>query len=162
VLDAASLKIDGRQVRADGTWPGFAPTTESPVGGVMNVTLGPGEAVVIRSGLPTDVSSRIRIKAGPLGGGDPHTQSVAISNVSGATIDGPLYLVADGLAPGVTLANASGIVGNVPPAGVPYATVLGTGQSLGAGVAILAQLRWSTSGATVSYSPRVLAGPGTP
>ena len=63
VLDAASLKIDGRQVRADGTWPGFAPTTESPAGGVMNVTLGPGEAVVIRSGVPTDVSSRIRIKA---------------------------------------------------------------------------------------------------
>src|SRR6185436_10900249 len=93
VLDAASLKIDGRQVRADGTWPGFAPTTESPAGGVMNVTLGPGEAVVIRSGIPTDVSSRIRIKPAMLGAGDPRPQYVAISNVSGTAIDGPLYLV---------------------------------------------------------------------
>jgi len=162
VLDAASLKIDGRQVQADGAWPGFAPTTESPAGGVMNVTLGPGEAVVLRSGLPTDVSSRIRIKAGLLSGGDPRSQYVAVANVSGTTIDGPLYLVADGLASGVTLANASGTVANSPPAGVPYVTVLSAGQSLAAGASTLTQLRWSTSSPTISYSARVLAGPGAP
>jgi hypothetical protein len=53
---------------------------------------------------------------------------VAIANVSGTSIDGPLYLVADGLASGVTLANSSGIVANVPPAGVPYVTVLRCGS----------------------------------
>ena len=128
----------------------------------MNVTLGPGEAVVIRSGLPTDVASRVRIKAGPVSAGEPHSQFVAISNVSTSTIDGPLYLVADGLASGATLTNASGVVGNLPPAGVPYIRVLDAGQSLGAGVAMLAHLNWSTNGGTVSYSPRVLAGPGAP
>ena len=162
VLDAASLTIDGRQVRADGTWPGFAPTTVSPAGGVMNVTLGPGEAVVIRSGLPTDVSSRIRVKSGLIGAGDPRSQYVAITNVSSTAIDGPLYLVPEGLASGVTLANASGIVANTPPAGVPYVTVLGANQALGVGVSTLAQLRWSTSNPTISYSPRVLSGPGAP
>ena len=162
VLDAASLKIDGRQVRADGTWPGFAPTTVSPAGGVMNVTLGPGEAVVIRSGIPTDVSSRIRVKIAPLGAGDPRPQYVAISNVSGTAIDGPLYLVADGIASNVTLANASGVVSNVAPAGVPYVTVLGPSQTLGAGMSTLTQLRWSTSDPTIAYSARVLSGPGAP
>jgi len=118
--------------------------------------------VVIRSGLPTDVSSRIRIKAGLLSGGDPRSQYVAVANVSGTTIDGPLYLVADGLASGVTLANASGTVANSPPAGVPYVTVLSAGQSLAAGASTLTQLRWSTSSPTISYSARVLAGPGAP
>ena len=149
-------------MRADGTWPGFAPTTESPVGGLLNVTLAPGEAVVIRSGVPTDVSSRIRIKAGVLGGDDPHSQYVAISNVSSSSIDGPLYLVADGMSFGVTLANANGVVSNVPPAGVPYVTVLAADQSLAAGVSMLTQLRWSTSAPTISYSARLLAGPGAP
>jgi len=161
VLDAASLKIDGRQVQADGTWPGFAPTTESPVGGVLNVTLAPGEAVVVRSGLPTDVSSRIRIKAAALNG-DPRSQFVAISNVSGTAIDGPLYLVVDGLPSGVSLTNASGTVVNAPPAGVPYVTVLGSDQTLGAGTSKSARLSFSTSGATISYSARLLAGPGAP
>ena len=78
---------------ADGSWPGFAPTIQSPVGGVMNITLAPGEAVVVRSGLPTDVSSRIRIKAGPLGGGVSPSQFVAIANMGSTVIDGPLYLV---------------------------------------------------------------------
>ena len=162
VLDAASLKIDGRQVQADGSWPGFAPTTVSPAGGVMNVTLGPGEAVVIRSGIPTDVSLRIRVKSGLLGAGDPRSQYVAITNVSSTVIDGPLYLVPEGLSSGVTLANASGIVANTPPAGVPYITVLGANQSLGVGVSTLVQLRWSTSNPTISYSARVLSGPGAP
>ena len=162
LLDAASLTIDGRQVQPDGSWPGFAPSTVSPAGGVMNVTLGPGEAVVIRSGLPTDVNSRVRIKAGPVSAGDAHSQSVAVSNVSTSTIDGPLYLVADGLASGAILTNASGVVGNVPPAGVPYIKVLDASQSIAAGQAILTHLNWSTNGVAVSYSPRVLAGPGAP
>jgi hypothetical protein len=162
VLDAASLQIDGRQVQADGTWPGFAPTIQSPVGGIINVTLNPGEAVVIRSGVPTDVLSRVRIKTGLLSGGNSPSQFVAIANVSSTTIDGPIYLAVDGLAPGVTLANAIGTVANVPPAGVPYVIVLGAGQSLAPGAAAGTQLRWSTSGAPISYSARVLSGPGAP
>jgi len=45
---------------------------------------------------------------------------------------------------------------------VPYVTVLGANQSLGVGVSTLVQLRWSTSNPTISYSARVLSGPGAP
>ncbi|QNE22584.1 hypothetical protein F1D05_37665 [Kribbella qitaiheensis] len=47
-LDAAQVRIDGRQTRADGTWPGFRPH-------VMHkgrVTLAPGEAAVISKSFP--------------------------------------------------------------------------------------------------------------
>jgi len=121
-----------------------------------------GLSAIFNSGLPTDISSLIRIKAGLLGGGASPSQFVAIANVSPTSIDGPLYLAVDGLAPGVTLANASGIVGNVPPAVVPYIKVLDAGQSLGVNKSTLTQLRWSTSGPAISYSARVLAGPGAP
>ena len=160
-LDAASMQVDGRQVQADGTWPGFAPTVQSPVGGAMELTLAPGEAVVIRSGLPTDVSSRIRVKSAPLKG-DPRSQFIAIYNPTSTTIDGPLYLVLDGLASGVTLTNASGTVGNSPPVGVPYVTMLAANQSIGAGVSIGTQLTFSTAGPAIAYSARLLAGPGAP
>jgi hypothetical protein len=147
VLDAASLKIDGRQVRADGTWPGFAPTTVSPAGGVMNVTLGPGEAVVIRSGIPTDVSSRIRIKPGcsaPAIRGRSTSRS-RMSAAPRSTDRSTSSPTGSRLASRSPIAN--GIVANVPPAGVPYVTVLGANQTLGAGASTLTQLRWSTSGA---------------
>jgi hypothetical protein len=127
----------------------------------MNVTLGPGEAVVVRSGLPTDLSSRMRIKAAAVNG-DPHSQFVAIANRGSAPIDGPHYLVLDGLPSGVTLANASGTIANTPPAGVPYITVLGADQSITPGVAKSTVLHFATSGPAISYTWRLLAGPGAP
>jgi hypothetical protein len=46
-VDAASMQIDGRQVAADGSWPGFAPTSLSLQGGATDLALGPGEAVAL-------------------------------------------------------------------------------------------------------------------
>jgi len=46
-LDAAQVRIDGRQVAADGSWPGFQPTQEQIHGDRMRVTLAPGEASAI-------------------------------------------------------------------------------------------------------------------
>ena len=46
-LDAPQVRIDGRAVAADGSWPGFAPTTGKIVGGRLRVTLVPGEAAVV-------------------------------------------------------------------------------------------------------------------
>jgi Domain of Unknown Function (DUF1080) len=121
-----------------------------------------GLAAIFNSGLPTDISPLISIKSGLLGGGASPLQSMAIMNVSPTSIDGPLYVAIDGLANGVTLANASGIVANVQPAGVPYFKVLDAGQSLAVNQSALAVLHWSTSGPAISYSARVLAGPGAP
>ncbi len=46
-LDAAQVRIDGRQVAADGSWPGFQPTQEHIHGDRMRMTLAAGEASVI-------------------------------------------------------------------------------------------------------------------
>ncbi len=46
-LNAPAMQIDGQQVRADGTWPGFAPTSQAVNGGQTSFTLAPGEAVVV-------------------------------------------------------------------------------------------------------------------
>lgn len=46
-LDAAGVRIDGRQVAADGTWPGFHPEVVSTRGHKLAITLAAGEASVI-------------------------------------------------------------------------------------------------------------------
>ena len=46
-LDAPVRQIDGHQVAADGTWPGFAPTVGKIRNGALQVTLGAGETVAI-------------------------------------------------------------------------------------------------------------------
>jgi hypothetical protein len=47
-LDAPGVRIDGREVRPDGTWPGFAPTRRAVRGEQMDLEMAPGEAVVVR------------------------------------------------------------------------------------------------------------------
>jgi hypothetical protein len=46
-LDAPQVRIDGRAVAADGTWPGFAPQSGRLDDGRLRVTVGGGEAVVV-------------------------------------------------------------------------------------------------------------------
>jgi len=46
-LDAPGMQIDGNEVAADGTWPGFAPTVGKITNGRLQVTLAPGETVAI-------------------------------------------------------------------------------------------------------------------
>jgi hypothetical protein len=47
VLDAPEMRIDGRAVGADGTWPGFAPEAGAIRGGRFAATLAGGEAAVV-------------------------------------------------------------------------------------------------------------------
>ena len=46
-LDAPQVRIDGRSVAADGSWPGFAPTVGNIVRGRLQIALGAGEAAVL-------------------------------------------------------------------------------------------------------------------
>jgi hypothetical protein len=46
-LDAPQVRIDGRAVSADGSWPGFAPTTGRIGRNGLPVALGAGEAAVV-------------------------------------------------------------------------------------------------------------------
>jgi hypothetical protein len=49
-LDAPQVRIDGRAVRPDGSWPGFAPTGGAFAGGRLRLKLGGGEAAVVTVG----------------------------------------------------------------------------------------------------------------
>jgi hypothetical protein len=46
-LDAPQVRIDGRSVQADGSWPGFAPQAGRITGGHLQIDLGPGEGAVV-------------------------------------------------------------------------------------------------------------------
>ena len=46
-LDAPEVRIDGHAIAADGSWPGFAPTTGRIARGRLNVALAPGEVAVL-------------------------------------------------------------------------------------------------------------------
>jgi hypothetical protein len=48
-LDAPHVRIDGRHVAADGTWPGFHPTAVRATGNRTALTLAAGEAAVVTS-----------------------------------------------------------------------------------------------------------------
>ncbi len=47
-LEAPQVRIDGRAVAADGTWPGFDPQALEPQGGRLEVVLGAGESAVLQ------------------------------------------------------------------------------------------------------------------
>jgi hypothetical protein len=46
-LDAPDVRLDGRAVAADGSYPGLAPTVVGTAAGRLTITLGPGEAVAV-------------------------------------------------------------------------------------------------------------------
>jgi hypothetical protein len=46
-LDAPQVRIDGRAVSADGSWPGFAPTAGPIAGASLQLALGVGEVAVV-------------------------------------------------------------------------------------------------------------------
>jgi CSLREA domain-containing protein len=94
---------------------------------------------------------------------DPGTgrfaQTVTVTNISGATITGPISLVLDGLSTNAALFNASGITDSLdPPAGSPY---LNSNASLAPGQSAMFALQFTDpSRAAITYTTRVLAGPG--
>jgi hypothetical protein len=49
-LDAPQVRIDGRAVSPDGSWPGFAPTRGALADGQLRLELGGGEAAVVTLG----------------------------------------------------------------------------------------------------------------
>ena len=87
-----------------------------------------------------------------------YVQTVTLTNLSVATITGPISLVLDKLTANVTLSNGSGSTAQVLPAGSPYRdanTNLAPGQS----VSITLQFT-NPSNVVFTYASRVLAGPG--
>lgn len=112
---------------------------------------------------PVDVTNQVRITRGGFRfdrATSRFVQPVTLTNTGGNAIAGPVSLVLDRLGTGTALTNAIGVTAAVAPLGSPYLNV-GVG-GLGAGQSATLRLQFTNPGnAGISYTTRVLAGPGT-
>ena len=109
----------------------------------------------------TNVTSEVSVVEGAITktGAGSYEQSVTLTNNSKKTISGPLALVLDNLTSRVTLSNATELTQTTRPAGSPY---LDTEQtSLQAGASVTLTLQFSARSSAISYTARVLNGPGS-
>ena len=89
-----------------------------------------------------------------------YAQTVTLTNTSATPISGPISLVLDGLGGDVSLFNAAGSTDALfPPAGDPYVSI-SSGLAPGQSISIALQFTDPTR-ATIGYTTRVLAGPGS-
>jgi Bacterial Ig domain len=93
-------------------------------------------------------------------------QKVTLKNTSSAAIAGPISFVLDSLTSGATLVNAAGVTSCAAPAGSPYVNVnVGSDSILSTRERANASLEFTLEfagpgGASITYTPRVLAGSG--
>lgn len=88
-------------------------------------------------------------------------QTLVLQNDSGAAITGPVYLVLDNLPAGVTAFNPTGTTTNTQPTGSPY-FVINNGADLPTGGTTINVEFVNPNNASISFTERVLKGPGTP
>ncbi|HLX28495.1 MAG TPA: choice-of-anchor Q domain-containing protein [Casimicrobiaceae bacterium] len=90
-----------------------------------------------------------------------YAQTVTLTNNSANTITGPISLVLDNLSSNATLFNLTGATDALePPAGSPYVNVTGGNLAPGGSVSFALQFTDPTH-AAITYTTRVLAGPGS-
>jgi CSLREA domain-containing protein len=89
-----------------------------------------------------------------------YAQTVTVTNTSAHPITGPISLVLDSLSVNATLFNATGSTDSLePPAGSPY---LNSNGNLAPGQSVSFSLQFTDpTNAAISYTTRVLAGPGS-
>jgi len=109
-----------------------------------------------------DVSGFLSVSRGPIGLNPVtrrYAQTVTLTNNSAATILGPISLLLDGLSSNAALYNSAGSTDAAwPPAGSPYLTA---NVTLAPGQTATFSLQFTDSANTaISYTTRVLAGPG--
>jgi hypothetical protein len=87
------------------------------------------------------------------------TQTVKITNISGATILGPISLLIENLSSNATVYNPTGLTDQFyPPVGVPYLNAVG---DLAAGQSVSITLQFTNPSKTaITYTTRELAGSG--
>jgi hypothetical protein len=109
-----------------------------------------------------DVTSLVNITRGPyllnIAAGKIF-QTVTLTNNSEFTITGPISLVLDALSGNAALANVIGFTVVNPPLGSPFLYVNVTRLAPGQSASVSLQFTDPTR-AAISYTPRVLAGPG--
>jgi hypothetical protein len=110
-----------------------------------------------------DVTALLSISRGKLRhNGTRFRQTITLHN-AGASIQGPLFLVVDGLTHKVRLLHRAGRTLHAAPLGSPYVLVSLNNNMLGTGETQTVVLTFSNPlGRKIHYSLRVLDGAGTP
>ncbi|MCW3094391.1 MAG: repeat-containing protein [Chthonomonadaceae bacterium] len=118
--------------------------------------------LTVRATPPAEVTGSVSFKASGFtaAGGTNYTQTLTITNTTGSAINGPIYLVLDSLGgANVQLTNQNGTTLVLTPTGRPYLTLSGP---LAAQGSVKVTLKFSNPGkTTLSYTPRLFAGPGS-
>lgn len=127
------------------------------------ITYMPGQLTVTPPPCAQDVSASLTAKRSgfsysPLS--KRYAQTLTLTNVSGAALTGPLYVVLDTLSTNASVSNASGSTVCAVPMGSPYISVNGT-LNPGSAVSVVVQFA-DPSNAAISYALRILAGSGQP
>jgi predicted AlkP superfamily pyrophosphatase or phosphodiesterase len=92
-----------------------------------------------------------------------YVQTITLQNQTAAAVPGPIYLAFDNLSGNATLANKDGDVSTLPPMNSPYITVVPTGGTLGAGLALSVNVQFTNSNnGGISYDTRVISGVPVP
>ena len=115
-------------------------------------------------GCALDVSSAIKVTRGGfvlnLVTGR-YVQTMTLTNMSAATITGPISLVLDGLSSYAALYNPTGTTDSLEaPVGSPYTNFTNNNLATGAGVSAQLQFTDPARSTPINYTTRVLAGPG--
>ncbi|HYA96129.1 MAG TPA: Ig domain-containing protein, partial [Terriglobales bacterium] len=87
-------------------------------------------------------------------------QTLTLTNTTSSVIPGPMYLVLDNLSSNAAVYKPAGTTACAAPLGSPYVSV---SAPLGAGASTKVSVQFTDPTNTgISYTPRVLAGPGSP
>jgi hypothetical protein len=119
------------------------------------------EAIFLPCGCAADVTNSLTVTPGPivLNPVTKHyAQTVTVKNNSANTLAAPVSLVVQNLTEGVTLINGSGVTTYVTPRLSPF---IGTNVNLAPGQSTSFTLQFENStNAAISYTTRVVSGPG--
>jgi hypothetical protein len=112
----------------------------------------------------TDLSLHVTVTRGPIRY-NPFTgrylQRVTLQNTSGHVLNGPLWLVLDGLTPGVRLRGRRGVTRSLAPLGSSYVRITPTGDTVAPSNRVSVLLRFiNPARRRIRYNARVLAGDG--
>jgi FG-GAP-like repeat len=101
--------------------------------------------------------TRGRIRYNPFTG--RYLQRVTLQNTSGPALHGPVWLVLDGLTPGVRLRNRRGVTRSLAPLGSSYVRITPPGDTVAPSNRVSVRLQFTNPARRrISYNVRVLAG----
>lgn len=142
----------------------FYSTARDNVFNLENAHVLPDTMTTIAKSVATDVTSKVNIKRSGFRLNkttNRFVQTVTLTNTSGAAITGAVSLTLDSLSANAMLFGKSGVTSATTPSGSPYLDVQTGDLAAGATVTVTLEFTNSDNSKGITYTARVLAGPGS-